>query len=67
MTLLAEGRKIEAATSTPELFAQWREKGGIDGLWAQHEAVGAFFQSEPVAGSHTHRFQDPRGELDLTL
>jgi len=67
MALLAEDREIEAAAAAPELAAQWREPGGIDDLRAQHETVGPFFEPEPVAGSHTHCLQDPRGERDLTL
>jgi len=63
MTLLAERCEIEAAASVPELVSQWRETGRIDDLRAQHEAVGAFFESEPVAGPHDHRLQDPRGKV----
>ena len=56
MGLLAEGFEIEIAMAAPKLAAQRREAGGIDPLPAKHEAVGAFFQLEPVAGLHAHRF-----------
>ena len=65
--LIAEGLDVERSVPPLELGAQSAEASVVDALRAQDEAVRTFLQFDPIAGTHSQRFENPCGKRHLTL